>query len=170
MISTKRILALSALAALTAFPSCNSEIDDADGPHVVLEAEQLTIPPVNGTTDPVTLACTFNVTNATVTFKNKPKNEQGVSSPFNDIVLSGVHVTYDWGPGGQPMSPADFGLGGTVPANGTAPAQFAVVSGTDLTTHEGQIGSLTLTFIGRTISGEPVSTTTGGTLSVGTCQ
>jgi len=61
-------------------------------------------------------------------------------------------------------------LGGTVPANGTAPAQFAVVSGTDLTTHEGQIGSLTLTFIGRTISGEPVSTTTGGTLSVGTCQ
>src|SRR4029453_10332403 len=169
MISTKRILALSALAALAAFPSCNSDIDDPDGPHVVLEAENLTIPPINGTTDATTGACTFTVTNANVTFKNKPKNVQGASSPFNDIVLQNVHVTYDWGPGGAPMSPADFGLGGTVPANGTAPAQFAVVSGLALSTHEGQIGSLTLTFSGRTVSGEAVSTTTGGTIAVGTC-
>ncbi|HJQ97217.1 MAG TPA: hypothetical protein VJ826_02830 [Candidatus Polarisedimenticolaceae bacterium] len=170
MISTKRILALSALAALAAFPSCNSNIDDADGPHVILEAENLTIPPVNGQVDTVTQICTFSVQNANVTFKNKPKNEQGASSPFNDIVLENVHVTYDWGPGGQAMGPADFGLGGTVPANGSAPAQFAVVSGLDLSTHEGQIGSLTLTFSGHTVSGEAVSTTTGGTIAVGTCQ
>ena len=48
MISTKRILALSALAALAAFPSCNSDIDDPDGPHVVLEAS---LSPVGGSTE-----------------------------------------------------------------------------------------------------------------------
>jgi len=170
MFATKRTLALMAFAALAVLPSCNSAIDDPDGPNVVLEAENLTIPPINGQTDTTTGTCNFTITNASATFKNKPKNEQAVVSPFNDIVLLSVHVSYDWGPGNAPQADGDFGLGGTVPANGTAPAQFAVVSGNDLVLHEGEIASLVLTFTGKTVSGDIVSTTTGGTLAVGTCQ
>ena len=170
MFPTKRILALSALVALAALTSCNSELDDADGPNVVLEAENVIIPPVNGTFDETTGICTFTITNATATFRNKPKNEEGASSPFNDIVLRNVLVSYDWGPGNAPQADGTFGMGGTVPADGTAPGQFAVVSGNDLVLHEGQIASLVLTFVGRTVSGESISTTTGGTLAVGTCQ
>ena len=169
MFPTKRILALFALVVLASLTSCNSGLDDPDGPNVVLEAENLVIPPVNGTTDTTSGICTFNVTNANATFRNRPKNEAGATSPFNDVVLLSVHVSYDWGPGNAPQADADFGLGGTVPANGTATAQFAVVGGNDLILHEGQVASLILTFSGRTVSGEAISTTTGSTLAVGTC-
>jgi hypothetical protein len=170
MFPTKRILALSALVALAALTSCNSDLDDPDGPNVILEAENIVIPPVNGATDETTGICTFTITNATATFRNRPKNEAGASSPFNDIMLQTVHVSYEWGPGNAPQADAVFGLGGTVPADASSPAQFAVVSGNDLVLHEGQIASLILTFVGRTVSGESISTTTGGTLAVGTCQ
>ena len=170
MFPTKRTLALSALVVLAALTSCNGDIDDPDGPNVFLEAENVVIPPVNGTTDSTTGNCTFTITNASVTFKNKPKNEAGATSPFNDIVLEGVVVSYDWGLGSAPQSPATFGLGGTVPANGSSPAQFAVTSANDLLLHEGQTASLVMTFFGHTISGEAVSATTGGSLSVGTCN
>jgi hypothetical protein len=168
MIPTKRIVS-SLLVALAGLTACNSALDDPDGPNVVLEAENVIIPPVNGQSDPIT-GCTFTVTNATATFKNKPKNEPGGNEPFNDIVLQSVHVSYDWGPGQAPLADADFGLGGTVPANGTSAGQFAVISAVDLLLYEGLTGSLVLTFHGRTVSGEAVSTTTGGVMNIGTCQ
>jgi hypothetical protein len=170
MFATKRIIALVGVFGVAALCACNSLIDDPNSGHVFLLAENVVIPPINGARDTTTGLCTFTITNATATFKNKPKNQYAGTSPFNDIVLENVHVTYDWGPGGAPLADADFGLGGTVPANGSASAQFSVISGNDLVLYEGATGSLILTFSGKTVSGEPVSTTTGGTLAVGTCQ
>jgi hypothetical protein len=170
MFPTKRILALSALVALAALTSCNGDIDDPDGPNVFLEAENLVIPPVTAATDETTGACTFTLTNSNATFRNKPKNEAGATSPFNDIVLESVLVSYDWGVGGAPLPDAQFGIGGVVPANGTAPAQFSVISANALIPYEGQSAGLTLTFLGHTISGEPVAFTTGGSLNVSVCQ
>jgi len=166
-----KILALTVvLAAAGWLAGCNSTIDSE--PNVVLEVKTLTITPITGARDPVSGACLFTVTNATATFDNKPKNALAIESPFNDIVLQDVVVTYTWENSPVGVASSTFGVGGTVPANGSTPAQFAVVNAQDLfapVNREGQTANLQLTFRGITVSGESVSTTTGGSLTVNTC-
>lgn len=171
MFATNRmVLAGAALVALLVLPSCNSEIDQADEAHVVLEAQNITIPPVTAARDTTTGVCTFTITNATATFKNLPKNSLAGVSPFNDVNMLSVHVTYAWPPGLPALLAADFGVGGTIPANGSGPAQFAVINAADLLPYVGASASLGLKFHGRTIAGDDVFLTTGGTLTVNSCQ
>jgi len=165
---TKLIVPVLVLAAGW-FAGCNSTIDSE--PNVVLEVENLTIPPINGTRNTTTLQCTFTLANASATFKNKPKNALAGASPFNDIVLHNVTVAYTWDDA-TGVGAATFGLGGTVPADGSSTGQFAVVNAFDLiqpSSREGHTASLSMTFRGTTVSGEDVSVTTGGTLTVNTC-
>lgn len=172
MFRTQRVLpALAALLALAIVPSCNSSIDKASGPNVVLEVENVTIPPVNATVDATTGTCTVTLTNSTATFKNKPKNSLGSTSPFNDIILKDVIVTYIWDDNAGVAGPTVFGVGGSVAANGSSTAQFGVVTIGDITgtSRFGHSATLTLTFEGETVSGEPIQVVTGGTLSVGSC-
>jgi len=130
----------------------------------------MTIPPISAAVDSVTGNCTFTLTNATATFKNKPKNALAVESPFNDIILQTLDVAYRWDDLAATPA-ATGGLGGSVPANGSSTAQFAVVSATDLSAgnRAGHTASLALTFRGTTVSGDDVETTTGGTLQVNSC-
>jgi hypothetical protein len=165
-----KILARSVvLAAAAWFVGCNSTIDDE--PNVVLEVENMIVPPIIGAIDSTTLVCAYTVTNATATFKNKPKNTLATTSPFNDIVLQSVSINYIWDDGAG-VTAQTFGLGGTVPANGSSTGQFSVVNANDVTSPDrgGHTASLQLTFHGTTVSGEAVSVTTGGTLTVNTCQ
>ena len=152
------------LAGLIA--GCNSTVDTE--PDVVLEVQTLTIPPVTGSI--TTGTCVFTLTNSTATLKNVPKSSLAGTSPFNDIVMQDVLVTYIWDDGAGVTS-AQFGVGATVPAGGTASAQFATVNALDLTTpdRQGHTANLTLTFRGTTVSGDPVSVTTGGSLTVNAC-
>jgi hypothetical protein len=62
MISTKRILTLAAVVMLVA-PACNNLNDDPESPNVVLEAENLVIPPITAAVDQATGNCT--ITNCT---------------------------------------------------------------------------------------------------------
>jgi len=177
MRKTTRILARTVvLAAAGWFASCNGTIDK--GPNVILEVETLTIPPITSSANGTGGSCTYMVTAANGTFKNKPKNQFAETSPFNDIILQNLVVTYVWDDGvAQP--PVVAGLGGAVPANGSASAQFSVVSNAALivdgpndpagTGRAGHTASLGLTFNGTTVSGDAVSTTTGATLQVNSC-
>jgi hypothetical protein len=166
-----KVLARSiVLAALAVFVGCNSTIDSE--PNVVLEVDNLAIVPITGAIDATTGNCAFTLTNATATFKNKPKNALAEASPFNDIVLQSLSVTYVWD-NGFVLANTQFGIGGTVPANGTSTASFAVVNAADLiaaSPNGGNTASLTLVFRGTTVSGDPISATTGATLTVNTCQ
>jgi hypothetical protein len=173
---TKIIARTVVLAAAGWFAGCNGTIDNE--PNVVLEVENLTIAPVTSSQNSTTGGCTFTVTNATGTFKNKPKNQFAGTSPFNDIMLQSVNITYVWDDA-VVQNPVTAGLGGSVPAGGSTSAQFSVVSNAALsvdgpsdpagTGRAGHTASLGLTFNGETVSGDAVSATTGGTLQVNSC-
>jgi hypothetical protein len=166
---TKKILALAVVfAAVGWFVGCNGTYDDE--PNVVLEVKTLTIAPITGARDAASGACIFTITNATAAFDNKPKNALATESPANDILLQDVVVGYTWDDG-QGVTAATFGVGGSVIANGSGTGSFAVVNAQDLSIpdRQGHTASLTLTFRGVTVSGDPVSTATGGSLTVNTC-
>jgi len=167
---TKLIARTVLLVAAGWFAGCNGTIDDE--PNVVLEVKTVTITPITGTRNATTGTCVFTITNATASFDNKPKNALATASPFNDIVLQSVTVDYFWQNAQAGVASSTFGVGGTIPANGTGTAQFSVVNAQDLllpVDREGQTASLTLTFRGTTVDGEAVSATTGGSLTVNTC-
>ncbi len=155
------------LAAAGWFAGCNGTIDDE--PNVVLEVATLTIPVIQAQT---TTTCIFTITQASATFNNKPKNHLAGESPFQDIVMESVDVSYVWDDGAV-LPNQTFGVPGTVPANGTQSSTFSVVNNSVLTsgavTRAGHTASLSLVFHGHTVSGDAVLATTGGTLSVNSC-
>jgi len=162
-------IACLVVAATAWIVGCNSALDDASGPNVVMEVENVQIPPITASVS--TAGCTFTITAGTATFKNKPKNAQAITSPFNDIVLRGLDINYVWDDG-QGVTVSHSGIAGSVPANGSATGQFYAVALADLTTppRDGHSANLLLTFHGITVSGDDVSTTTGGTLVVSSCS
>ena len=127
---TKIIAQTVVLAAAGWFAGCNGTIDNE--PNVVLELETLTVPPVTSSANGTNGACTYTVTVANGTFKNKPKNQFAGTSPFNDIILQNVNISYTWDDGVAQI-PVTAGLGGSVPANGSTSTQFTVVSNAALT-------------------------------------
>ena len=167
--STQYLALLLVAAAGTWLAGCNSAIDDADGPNVVLEVENMTIPPVTASVDS-SGNCTFLIAQGTATFKNKPKNLGAGEEPFNDIVLQSLDVAYFWDDG-VVTTGMTTGLGGTVPANGSSTASFMVVSSDAVSANNraGHLANLRLTFRGVTISGDDVSVTTGGALAINSC-
>jgi hypothetical protein len=167
---TKILTRSLVLAVVAALAACNGTIDSE--PNVILEVENMNIAPITGAIDSTTGNCAFTVTNASATFKNKPKNALAEASPFNDIILQSVTVTYVWD-NGFVLTNRVFGLGGTVPANGSSSGNFSVINAADLiaaSPNGGNTASLALVFRGVTVSGDAVSVSTGGTMTVNTCQ
>src|SRR5262245_32975536 len=107
---TKTLALTAVLVAAGWFASCNSTIDKE--PNVVLEVETVTIPPVTSSANGPGGTCTFLATVANGTFKNKPKNQFAGTSPFNDIILQNVRVSYTWDDG-VPVAPVTAGLSGS---------------------------------------------------------
>ena len=173
---TKILAGTFVLATAGWFAGCNGTIDKE--PNVVLEVETLTVPPITSTQNAAGGACTYTITSASGTFKNKPKNQFAGTSPFNDIILQTVSIAYVWDDL-LVQDPVTAGLGGSVPANGSATALFSVVSNAALeepiaappnpSGRAGHTASLSLTFNGTTVSGDAVSATTGASLQVNSC-
>jgi hypothetical protein len=171
---TKLLACTVGLAAAGWFAGCNSTIDSE--PNVVLEVQTVTIPPITSSQDGTGGNCTYTLTPSTATFKNLPKNQFAGTSPFNDIVLQYVDISYVWDDGAT-TNPIQPGIGGTVPAGGTQSIQFSVIAFADLGLTQlpdpvgngraGHSASLAMTFHGKTVSGEPVSA--GSTLQVSSC-
>jgi len=173
---TKFLALTVVLAAAGWFAGCNGTIDDE--PNVVLEVQQLTISAITASANGPGGICTYTLTPSTGSFKNLPKNQFAGTSPFNDIVLSSVNISYAWDDH-VPQAPVLAGVGGTVPAGGSQSAQFSVISNAALGVdgpndpvgngRSGHTASLGLTFFGTTVSGEAVSASAGGTLQVNSC-
>lgn len=169
--TTKILAGLLVATAGGWLAGCNGTIDKE--PNVVLEVETVTIPPITSAQDSVLNTCTYTITSATGTFKNKPKNQFAGTSPFNDILLKNLQVSYTWDDG-HVTNPVTTGLSGAVPANGSSTAQFSVISNQALTEpfpggRSGHTAALNMTFHGETVSGDPVQVSTGGTLQVNSC-
>lgn len=174
MLGKYRIAFAVALLLLGTLPGCNSNLDDPTSAPVVLEVQNVTIPPVTASFDAITNTCKVTLTNATATVKNVPKNQFAATSPFNDIIMSGVTVTYVWDDGQGATGPVFYGITGVIPANATGSIQFSVVSFGDLNSGPGgrfgHTASMVLTFSGVLVEGAAVSVTTGGVLPVGSCS
>jgi hypothetical protein len=172
-----RFIARTAVLVLAGcFAACNGTIDKE--PNVVLEVSQMSVPPVTSSQNGTNGTCTYTVTNASASFNNKPKNALAATSPFNDIVLQNVAITYVWDDGAV-TSPATAGLAATVPAGGSVTAQWSIISNASLGVTQapdpvgngraGHTANLGMTFTGRTVSGDSVSAVAGGTLQVNSC-
>lgn len=168
----KLVVRLALVAALSAgVLGCNSVLDDGDGPNVVLTVEQMTIPVVTAAVNQATLQCVFTVSDATATLKNQPKSAVAGESPFNDVVMESVTVSYAWDDPALVTAPRTFPLGGTVPAGGTGTVMFPPIASGDLTpAFEGHTAGLTMVFTGRMVDGTPITANGGGSLTVNFCQ
>jgi hypothetical protein len=165
----KKIVTRTLVLAASLIVGCNAHTDRE--PDVVLEVTTITIPPVA-----TTLAagvCTFTVTTSSGTFADQPKNALAIASPFMDIILQQVTVDYFWDDGAV-LANQVFGIGGTVPANGTNTAQFLTASdavlASGVSSRAGHSANLRMVFSGHTVNGESIySQPVGGGLLVNTC-
>lgn len=180
------VLALAAGLVLITGSCSGNGLDDKGSPNVVLEIYTLpAIPPVTAqTTDGV---CILKVSSATATLRNEPKNSLAITSPFNDVKIDSVYMTYTWDDGvvwadRDPATGALLSTGngvrqsaaGTIPANGTNSVSYVPILLGDLDiTRVGHSANVTVQFTGRTPDGTRVwslpDSPGGGVLSVETC-
>ena len=156
---------------LAAAACTGNSLDDGDSANVVLEVFNIPqIPPVTAAIDAASGNCLFTLTNVIVTLQNKPKSELGASSPFNDVVLQNVTLSYAWDSPSLTTPTRTATLGGTIPAGGTGTVSFPPIAGGDLSTaNSGHSASVTMVFVGQTISGDGVQARGGGVLFVNSC-
>lgn len=165
----------TALAALLVviFGGCNStSLDDGDSADVVLEIQQISPTPITASPDPSNPAvCTFTVTDWTANLLNKAKNADAITSPYNDIVLQTLTLSYEWdSPAAGATAPRTVAVGGTIPAGGSGSVRFTPIALGDLDTNkEGHSASVSMLFRGETVSGNDVETLTGAQLVVNSC-
>lgn len=162
---------LVAAIVLIAAGCTGNSLDDADSADVVLEVFNIPqIPPVTTAIDASSGNCLFTITNLTVTFQNKPKNELGAESPFNDIEMRSVTLSYTWDTPALTTPTRIVPLGGTIAAGGSGTVSFQAIAAGDLTTgNAGHSAGVTMFFQGQTVSGNAVSARGGGTLTVNSC-
>jgi hypothetical protein len=188
---------LAAVLLVTA--SCtNDDLDDGTSADVILEIMSLENPPItaqlsqstqgtceiSGTIcdssadcadDEVCIRqqlCELEVEDWTVSIMAAPKNPLA-TTPFNDIVVTHVDITYVWEDPSIDMSPNSFGLGNvTIPAQTTSVATFPPISSDALMAYdvEGKTAHLTLQFHARTVEGTSISTTTRRPLIIEVCN
>ncbi len=106
---------------------------------------------------------------------NVPKSELGTTSPFNDIVMQSVTISYAWD---VPFAngPVTFPLAGTISPGSTLASTFFPITNADLTALGANLpvpiavtGFLTLTFRGTMVDGSPVVVTAGEQLFIEAC-
>lgn len=182
MLSVRRILYLALVVGVALLPACNKQLEGTDAfigstsaANVVLEIARLPqLTPV--ATSGAGGLCIFTAPQSvTLQLKNQPKNSLAVTSPFNDIVVTTIVVSYTWSAGLDTNDLVIPVAGVVVPANGgTADVPFVPVQVGDLTpvsAFAGQSAVLTFTVYGRTVDGKDVSAVQGGAvLNINSCQ
>jgi hypothetical protein len=166
---------MSLLLALLVVPvlSCNDALDEGSGASSVVSVVRLQVNPVTSGGSASQGTCVFTVTEAQATLSNKPVSELAVTSPFNDVQMERVTITYEWGAasGITPPPPRVFNISGLIPINGNGEVRFMPISLDDLTpAMAGTTANLTILFEGRAVSGERVLTwSRGQSLSINSC-
>ena len=172
--SNRRFMLALAALCLAVLGCTGSSIDDADSAPVQLEVQTLDNPPVEVTLDPVA-GCVFEVTEWSALAGNLPKNSLATTSPFNDIELLDVTITYTCDPTPSPCpgvtSPRVIPLTGTVPADGSQTFTYLPIFTDDINLALlNRTLVLDMTFRGVTVAGDGVDAViTGETLVVEGC-
>ena len=150
MLITKRSMACLGVLGLLVLSGCaDGPIDNADSAHVVLQIETLDTPGVTGavegdgvcsgdaqvscTSDAtcanaqpalgscIGLTCTRVIAEWSGTARNVPKNSLANTSPFNDIILQTLDLSYP----GSGLPSVTIGLGSiTIPADSSGSFEF----------------------------------------------
>ena len=167
------LIAVAALCVAVIAPGCSdTTVDDGDTGDVVLEVASVTTTPITTAEDPNNPgSCTITVTDWTTQLNNKPKNGSAIVSPWNDVLMKTVDITYVWDDPSIVTPPVTMNLNGTVPANGSLGVKFPPIFLGDVTPAMlGHSANLTMTFHGTAVSGEDVTTTAfGAVMSVNAC-
>ena len=198
MRSMKSWMACFGVLSLLIVAGCASgDIDDADSAHVVMQIETLDTPGVTGAVEGdgvcsgdaavscasdatcanaqpalgscIGLTCVRTITEWSGTMRNVPKNSLANTSPFNDITLNTVDVSYP----GSGIAPETLGMGGvTIPADNSGsfafdPITFQGIAGFP----DDQSASVNVLFTirGQTAVNDAVTVTAAAQLNIETC-
>lgn len=189
--------------ALLVVPACtDSNLDNGDSANVVLQMLDLQDPVVKGQTqigtctvsgaqcldssqcdalDPTDVcfidptAATCIITEWSATLANAPKSALATESPFSDIALTDVTVSYEW-LNGFVMDPFTVALSGSIEPSATRIVKFFPMSSEDLAALRAAFplvarsANVTLRFRGKVENGDDVERTAGAQLFVEACN
>ena len=160
-------LIVAALLSLVTAACTNDPLDDSGAPDVILEAGTLDNPPITATVD--LLGCTFTVETWSIAFRNEAKNVIA-ASPFNDVVMDSVQVSYFWFDGALSTPTRTFGLTGTIPTNSEQTIDFPPMALDDLSlAFASSTANVVLLFTAHTVEGTTIRLQTSGALNVNSC-
>jgi hypothetical protein len=172
MITKKLLIVVTALLVLLAASCSDSGLDDGSSANVVLAVDQVTLTVITSTYDPLNGVCVFQITDSTASLSNLPKSEGAVTSPFNDILIDQLVISYVWDDGlampNYVTSPRVV-----IPADGANQVKFLPVPLAEflsaIPSREGHSAELTLLFQGEVGDGSRVQAVGGGALFVNSC-
>jgi len=172
MLSSKKYLIPLLAAVLLVTASCtNDALDDGSGADVVLEIVNLENPAITAQQAGGAGGCTLLVEDWTALIGAAPKNPLGGTTPFNDLTLHTVTITYNWIEPAITTPTSIVGLGETtIPAGGVAAVTFAPIAFDHLTAAmQGHTSNLVLVFDATTVEGTRVRSTVQRQLFVEVC-
>lgn len=173
MLKTNKYFMPILAAVLLVTASCtNDALDDGGSADVVLEVINLDNPAVTAQQSQAGGGeCTLMVEDWTASIQAAPKNGLAGTSPFNDLTLHTVTITYNWLDPGIITPTRVVGLGDTtIPADGASSVTFAPISFDDLTVGmQGHTANLVLVFDATTVEGSSVRDTVQRQLFVEVC-
>ena len=182
--------------AILVMPGCTEDgsLDDGDAANVLLQILGVTNPAVTGEatlgtcsislvdcltndncgelggtcTPPVaTGECTVN--DWTIQMRNAAKSEGAVNSPFNDIFLSMVTITYDDLDGTEYAPDSEIAISVTIPAASEVGFSIAPIAFNEIDPDDTTI-NLTMTFTGTTVAGTAVAAIAAAQLFIEDCN
>jgi hypothetical protein len=163
---------------LLAVPACTENDLDEGDQDVVLEITSFNTPPVTGEIElgfcqltpaidclnnnncPIGDICVLPpgggeclITPWTLGLTNMPLSEGAGESPFNDVLVHSVDITYDWSPLAIPTFTRTIGLGGVaIPAAGSGTVTFFPITFNDIAADDTGV-DLIMRFNASTVAG-----------------
>jgi len=164
-------LALATVLSLVLASCASGPIDDPSGAAVYLEVEITDSPSITGQFQQG--VCVIQITEWGADFINLPKNSSATTSPYNDVIVEDIDISYAW-PGAPSVTvPPDRTIPspGTVPADSSQSINFEPILLQDLTADMlGTTGILTMSINARTPVNDRIRVQIGEALIIEQCQ
>jgi hypothetical protein len=171
MIARKLLIVGTAVLLLATLGCSESGLDDGTSANVVLAVDQLQLSIVTSTYEPLQGVCVFQITESTATLSNIPKSETAITSPFNDVLITRMTISYEWDDG-FPSSSYVTSPRVVIPANGSNTIQFLAADPSLFlpgAARDGHSAEVTIVFDGEVADGDKVQAVGGGALFVNSC-
>lgn len=174
MRTNAKIALLLAVFGVVGWLTACSDLDGPDSADVVMEIRSITSTPITSvpsTADPT--SCVFTITQWTMSVFNLPKNELAITSPYNDVQLDYIEISYDWNNAAITTPTWISPMGGVIPANGAASVSFYPIAADELDpAMAGNAAGISIRLVGHTGAGtgEEVVATSAAQLATNSCQ